>query len=282
MNAAAASPRVAIQGERGAFSEEACHRLLGDRVAVVPRPTFDALFAAVGEGRADALLAPIENSIAGSVHRCYDLLLQSPLTIQAEVILPVQHCLITAPGATLETVMTVESHPVALAQCEGFFRAHPRLRRIAADDTAGSVRAVVEAGDISRAAIAGRLAAQTWGGRVLLEGLEDHPENYTRFLLLRPPGEPVSGANKLSLVFELAHQPGTLHRALAAMAARGANLLKIESRPLEGRPWHYRFYLDVQTTGVGSEVSALVDAMRPCSEQLRVLGWFAAATESRS
>src|SRR3974390_1833223 len=153
------SSRIAFQGERGAFSEEAAVKLRGEEIQLVPRPTFEALYASIQEGVADYILAPIENSLAGSVHRSYDLLISSGLQIHAEVIIPIAHCLIGPPGATLAGVTQVLSHPVALAQCERFFASHPSIKRVTAEDTAGSVREVVRAGDRTRAAIASRRAA---------------------------------------------------------------------------------------------------------------------------
>src|SRR5579862_4939921 len=191
--------RVAFQGERGAFSEEAAVKLLGEEIRLVPRPTFEAAFSAIRDGVADYLLAPIENSLAGSVHRSFDLLVESDLNIQGEVVIPIVHNLIAIPGATLQTISVVESHPVALAQCEQFFAANPRLRRIATEDTAGSVRDVMRAGDPTRAAIASRRAAELYGGLILREHLEDNSENYTRFWLLSPSQTEPENADKLSL-----------------------------------------------------------------------------------
>jgi prephenate dehydratase len=245
---AAAKPRVAFQGEHGAFSEEAALKLLGENIELVPRSTFEATFSAIDESAADYILAPIENSLAGSVHRSFDLLVESKLNILGEVIIPIVHNLIAMPGASFDGVTVVESHPVALAQCEKFFSAHPRLKRIATEDTAGSVRDVLRSGDRTRAAIAGRRAAETYGGVILREHLEDNLENYTRFLLLSPSDALIENANKLSLVFELDHRPGALFHALSPFAGRGLNLMKIESRPVHGRPWQYRFYLDLQAS----------------------------------
>ena len=148
------------------------------------------MFAAIADGVADLVLAPVENSLAGSVYRCYDLLLESQLTIQAEVILPISHNLIGTPGAVFEQVRIVQSHPVALAQCTRFFEQNPGIQRIIAEDTGGSVREVVRAGDPSRAAIASRRAAEIYGGSIVRTHLEDHPENYTRFLLLSTEAAP--------------------------------------------------------------------------------------------
>jgi prephenate dehydratase len=279
MSAAVGSPRVAFQGERGAFSEEAAVRLLGEGVALVPRPTFESLFAAVGEGAADLALAPVENTLAGSVHRVYDLLLDSPLHMTAEVVIPIRHFLIGPPGAKAEEVRTVESHPVALAQCERFFASRPDIRRVAADDTAGSVANVLRRGDPSRAAVAGRRAAEIYGGRILREGLEDHHENYTRFVLLSPGPAGGKDADKLSLVFKLAHRPGALHHALEPFARRNIDLLKVESRPLRGRPWEYHFYLDLRAPSGDPELAAALGELHERAAGVRLLGHYAAGIQ---
>jgi prephenate dehydratase len=278
--------RVAFQGERGAFSEEAAVKLLGDKIELVPRPTFDVAFAAIDESRADYILAPIENSLAGSVHRSFDLLVDSDLTILAEEIIPIAHNLIGVPGARFEDIAIVESHPVALAQCEKFFSEHPRLKRIATEDTAGSVRDVMRAGDKSRAAIAGKLAAKIYGGSILREHLEDNPENYTRFLLLAKASTDAQSspdhANKLSLVFQLDHRPGALFYALEPFARRNVNLMKIESRPVHGQPWQYRFYLDLQASQSDPEVAAALKELEKLVVGLRILGSYPAAARASS
>jgi prephenate dehydratase len=272
----AAATRVAFQGERGAFSEEAAVKLLGEGVALVPRPTFESLFAAVAEGAADCALAPFENTLAGSVQRSYDLLLESPLHVTAEVVIPIRHFLVGCHGATLEGVRTVESHPVALAQCERFFASRPDIRRVASDDTAGSVNAVLKRGDPTRAAVAGRHAADTYGGLVLRENLEDHAENFTRFLLLEPAPDAREGADKLSLVVTLAHRPGALHEALEPFARRGLDLLRIESRPVRGRPWEYHFYLDLRAAHGDGTDEAVAELGRKATN-VRVLGHYTSA-----
>ena len=177
-------PRVAFQGERGAFSEEAALSLLGAEIELVPRATFDALFAAVEEGAADYALAPVENTLAGPVARVRELLAASALQIVAEVNLPVAQHLVGCAGATLAGLRRVESHPVALRQCERFFAAHPHIERAEADDTAASVRRVVARGDPTCAAIASARAAQIYGAQILRAHVEDNAENHTRFVLL--------------------------------------------------------------------------------------------------
>lgn len=178
--------RVAFQGERGAFGEEAVTRLLGAGVTTVPRPTFDALFSSIVEGVADCLVAPVENTLAGPVARVNELLSESRLRVEGEVVLRISQCLVACRGAKLSDVREVESHPVALAQCRRFFEAHPHVKAVESDDTAASARRVVGRGDKSRAALASERAARIYGGCVLRAHVEDSRENYTRFLLLVP------------------------------------------------------------------------------------------------
>lgn len=280
--ASARDARVAFLGERGTFSEEAAIRLLGETCELIPRPTFESLFTAIDEGSADYILTPLENTLVGSVHRCYDLLLESSLIIVAEVILPISHFLIGCPGASLESLEIVESHPVALGQCEHFFAAHPHLKRIAADDTAGSVRRVIESGDKTRAAIAGKRAAEIYGGMILQEHLEDYQENFTRFVLLSSePNNAAAQGNKISLVFRLPHRPGALHDALRPFVRRGIDLLKIESRPIKGRPWQYNFYLDLQAPSSESEMRGALEEIREQAEEVRFLGRYSSVQISK-
>lgn len=276
-----ANARIAFQGERGAFSEEAALKLLGADIVLVPCGTFDATFAAIDDGAADYVLAPMENSLAGSVHRSFDLLVESGLHIVGEVIIPIVHNLIAPPGARLGELTSVASHPVALAQCEQFFAAHPALKRIAAEDTAGSVRDIMNRDDKKCAAIASKRAAEIYGGVVLDEHLEDDRENYTRFFLLADTAgavfAPTSKPDKISLVFQLAHIPGALLRALEPFARRNINMMKIESRPLHGRPWQYRFYLDLQAAASNPEIVAALHELERVVVELKVLGSYKSA-----
>jgi prephenate dehydratase len=275
-----ATARIAFQGERGAFSEEAALKLLGADVTLVPCTTFDATFAAIRNQAADYVLAPMENSLAGSVHRSFDLLVESGLRIVGEVIIPIAHNLIGVPGATLEQIASVESHPVALAQCEQFFIERPNLKRIPAEDTAGSVCEVMRAGDPKRAAIASKRAAELYDAVILREHLEDDRENYTRFFLLAPSAEAPKEfphADKISLVFQLAHKPGALHHALEPFARRHINMMKIESRPVHGRPWQYRFYLDLQASASDPEFAAALGELAQQAVELKILGSYKSA-----
>jgi prephenate dehydratase len=273
--------RVAFQGEPGAFSEAAAIQLLGSAITTVPRATFDAAFKAIDEGAADALLAPVENSLAGSVVRVFDLLMESRLAIVAETILPIEMQLIAAPGATLVDIRSVASHPMALAQCERFFAAHPQWKRVPAEDTAGSVREALSRGDKSCAAIAGRRAAEQYKGVILAESIQDNAENFTRFVLLVPQNDDDARispeARKVSLAMRLAHRPGALLASLLPFAKHGVNLLKIESRPIHGRPWEYQFFIDVEASEVSRLDQALAE-VRSATSELRVFGRYVAAS----
>lgn len=272
--------RVAFQGEPGAFSEAAAIQLLGEGITTVPRATFDAAFRAIQEGAADALLAPVENSLAGSVVRVFDLLMENRLSIVAETILPIEMQLIALPGASLGEIRSVSSHPMALAQCERFFVAHPQWKRVPAEDTAGSVREALARGDKSCAAIAGRRAAEHYHGAILAESIQDNAENFTRFVLLLPEKEAAAwispNARKISLAMRLAHRPGALLASLEPFAKHGVNLLKIESRPIHGRPWEYQFFIDLEAGDVARLDQALAE-VRSATSELRILGRYVAA-----
>jgi prephenate dehydratase len=286
--------RVAFQGEAGAFSEAAAVQLLGEQISTVPRPTFNATFSAISEGAADALLVPVENSLAGSVVRVYDLLLESELTIAAETILPIELNLIACRGASVREIHSVSSHPMALAQCERFFAEHPQLKRVPSEDTAGSVREVLARGDKAYAAIAGTRAAIRYCGVILAEKIQDNAENFTRFVLLvlsntanqRLPIKMASDSAenqimKMSVAMRLAHRPGSLLSSLEPFARHGVNLLKIESRPIHGRPWEYQFFIDVET-GERTRLDRALSDLHKAAHEVRVLGVYQPARASTS
>ena len=269
--------KVAYQGEAGAFSESAARRLLGPEAIGVPCGSFEQMFAAVGAGEADCCVAPIENSLAGSIHRNYDLLLNSDLTIAGETSMRIVHNLIAAPDVVLDDVRRVYSHPVALAQCTRFFTKYPNIEAMPVHDTAGGVRMVMDRGRKDEAGIASAVAAEIYGGRVLLEAIEDNAQNFTRFFLLVPPEREVvpketSRRWKTSVVFRVANKPGALFRALGAFAIFEIDLSKIESRPIEGRPWEYAFYLDFIGKLDETNVARALDSLRELAEMVRVLG----------
>lgn len=265
---------VAIQGERGSFSEEAARRLLGPQVQVQPKDTFAAMFASVAAGKARYCLAPIENTLAGSVYENYDLLLANHLHIIGEVNLRIVHNLIAFPGTTVKNLRRVFSHPVALAQCSRFFARHAKVEKVQFYDTAGSVKMLAERRLPGAAAIASRAAASVYKGRILQSHLEDHRENFTRFLLLSKTAAVARRANKVSIVFSTRNVPGALYKCLSVFALRDIDLTKMESRPLRGRPWEYFFYLDfIGNTNEDRSKKALVH-LAEVTNFLRVLGCY--------
>ena len=266
---------TAIQGEAGSFSHAAALEALGSAVELIPCPTFEDLFRAVEGRRASRGVVPIENSLAGSVYEAYDALGAHALHVVGETQVRVRHCLVVRPGTTLADVRRVASHPVALAQCRRFFADHPGVASVPAYDTAGSVRDLMVNDLPAEGAIGSSLAARLYGGEVLLECLEDHAENYTRFLIVAREPAPTGHASKTSLVFTLPDVPGSLHKALGAFAERQVNLSKIESRPLPGRPWEYAFYLDVVGDPRGVVAEALAE-LAGLVRDLRVLGAYPA------
>jgi prephenate dehydratase len=240
------SNRVAIQGEHGSFSEEAARQLLGKRARVICCATFPEAFQELRSGRARRLVVPIENTLAGSVHENYGLLVEFGFHAEAELDLRIRHMLIAPRGVPLRAVKFVYSHPVALAQCRGFFARHSGIKAVADYDTAGSVKRIVADRRRDAAAIAGPFAASVYDAKILQRNLEDHPGNFTRFLLIRKGAMvPLARAcDKTSIVFATRNIPGALFRCLAAFALRDINLTKLESRPWRGRPFEYLFYLD--------------------------------------
>jgi prephenate dehydratase len=274
--------RAAFQGERGAFSEEAARRLLGNDVEVVPCPRFEDIFRALREKKVEAAVVPIENTLAGSVHENYDHLLNNDLPIVAETSVRIVHNLIAPPGVSIKKIRRVFSHPVALNQCLKFFASNPAVERVTFYDTAGSVKMIMEEKLTDAAAIASSVAAGIYGATILKRSIEDDRQNFTRFFLLRRPE--YAKRHKLkndgvaqwktSVVFTTKNSPGALFRCLAAFALRDLSLTKIESRPLRGRPWEYLFYLDF-LGHVEDEASR--NALRHLGELadlLRVLGCY--------
>lgn len=264
--------KVAIQGEHGSFSHEAALNLIPG-AEIVPCALSAEVFASLAGSSADAAVIPIENSLAGSVVEHFDLLLDHDVRVTAESLLRIRHNLIACSGAATEEIDRVYSHPVALAQCRRFFAAHPRMKAIAFYDTAGSVKQLMELRDGHAAAIASEAAALHYGARVLKADIEDNPENYTRFFLVRraPEAEADAESNKISVAFSLEHRPGSLVAALSELAGLGANLTKIESRPVHGKPWQYVFYVDCQIASADAG-SRILDALRRHCGMVKELG----------
>jgi 3-deoxy-7-phosphoheptulonate synthase len=268
---------VAFQGERGAFGEQAILRHFPEEVKPLPVPEFRDVFEAVLTGRARFGMVPIENSLTGSIHQNYDLLLQYPdVRIAGEQKIRIVHNLIGLPGARLEDVRRVYSHPQGLAQCARFLDGFP-WERVAHADTAGAVRFVAEAGAKQNAAIASEEAARVYRLEVLKQGIEANAQNYTRFFVIAREGEgPAGRPNKASLCFAVADTPGALFRALQVLARRGLNMKKLESRPILGKPWQYQFYIDVDLPEDPAVFVSARGELEAVSEDLRVLGTYRA------
>jgi prephenate dehydratase len=277
--------KVAIQGELGSNSHMATLAMLGNHgdLEIIACTVSAQVLAKVVSGEVDGAVLPIENSLHGSVAEHYDLLLELPVQIERESLLRIRHSVIAMPGAKLEEVRKVMSHPVALSQCRRFLAAHPEFEVVPFYDTAGSVKHLMAAGLRDVAGIAPELAAVEYGGEVLVAGVEDHAENYTRFHLVRresvgvlEDGTGVAAANKMSLAFAIEHRPGTLVAALERLARAGVDLTKIESRPVPGSPWEYVFYVDVRF-GDAAQAEAALAALRKHCRMVKVLGRYRAA-----
>ena len=273
--------RVAFQGELGAFSHEAVRRLAGDGAAVVPCQRFEEVFRSLSEGRCEAALIPIENTLHGSVHENYDHLLQFEHRIVAETNVRIVHNLIAAPGVHFKDVRRVYSHPVALNQCLSFLAANKQMEALSHYDTAGSVKMVLEENLRDAAGIASAVSAEIYGGHILRRSIEDDRQNFTRFFLLRRADqEPLQLAQdekrswKTSLVFTTRNQPGSLFKALSVFALRDISLAKIESRPLRGKPWEYLFYVDLLGDVEEERVKRALGHLEELADMIRVLGCY--------
>jgi prephenate dehydratase len=284
--------KVAIQGELGSNSHKAALAMLGAgdadgnierTIEIVACGLSAEVFERVVNGSVDGAVLPIENSLHGSVAEHYDLLLAQPVRIARESLLRVRHNLIVQPGVKLGDVRRALSHPVALSQCRRWLAAHPEIEAVNFYDTAGSVKHLMAAGLSDTAGIAPELAAREYGGEVLVAGIEDHAENYTRFfLLLREPAlhetvwPETEPPNKASLAFSVAHRPGTLVLALEEFARAGVNLTKIESRPVPGMPWEYVFFVDLRFESP-DQIDAALAGLVPHCHMLKELGRYVAA-----
>ena len=264
---------VAIQGHAGSFSEAAARAYFSPAIQLAPQPDFKALFASVEDGSCACGVVPIENSLMGSIHENYDLLLQSDVHIVGEIKLRIVHNLIVNRGVQLADIRYIASQPPALAQCTRFIHSLADAQTIATDDTAGAVKELAASGARDRGAIAGARAAAAYGMEILVPGIEDAPHNFTRFLVVnRCAASELVEPAKTTLVFALKHVPGALCRSLAAFADRGINLLKIESRPMPERPWEYVFYLDLEGHLEQAACAQAVEHFQETTEFVRILG----------
>lgn len=266
------NPRVVYQGEPGAYSEEACAGYFGPKVDSRGLPWFGDVFLALQGGEADYAVLPIENSSTGSIRQVYDLLAQYAYHIVGEWQVKVEHCLMALPGVGLEDIKTVYSHEQGLMQSEKFLDAHRSWQRIPTLDTAGSAKEVAAGGDRTAAAICSRRAAQLYGLNILAEGINHNAENYTRFVVVSPVPERPAEREKISALFTLPHQSGSLHEILTIFAVHGLNLMKIESRPVQGKSWEYLFFLDFTGDLEAPGMDGVLHELSQLAADVRVLG----------
>jgi prephenate dehydratase len=268
--------RIAYQGEPGAYSEAAA--LAYDEASTpLPCRSFEEVFAAVSSGAAARGVLPMENTIGGTIHRNYDLLVEHELPIVGEVQLKVDHCLLALPGVLMQDIRVVHSHPQALAQCERFLQGLPEVQIEAVYDTAGGAKLIRERQLRGHAAIASLRAAAVFDLTVLRSGVQDFENNITRFCVIARQAI-TEGANKTSIVFALPSEPGTLFRALSSFALRGIDLTKLESRPIRGRAWEYMFYADLAVSRDDLNCARALVNLAEFARWVRTLGTYRAAS----
>jgi prephenate dehydratase len=263
---------VAFQGEPGAFSYQASFKIFGAKIKPLSCFVFDDVFEAVASKRAEFAVVPIENTLAGSIYQNFDLLASHSLEVVAETSLRVEHSLIALPNTSLSQVRQIFSHPAALEQCKRLLRKMKRVEKVSFYDTAGSVKNIRDRGLQNAAAIASEDAARIYGMKILRRGVEDEPENYTRFLALARKGRLKPGGSKTSIVFGLKNEPGILFKALSVFALRNIDLTKIESRPIRRKPWQYLFYLDLKSDVSTPECAHALRHLRELAPYFKVLG----------
>jgi arogenate/prephenate dehydratase len=264
--------RVAFQGELGAFSHRAACKIFGPKIEPLHCLAFEDVFEAVARKKAELAVIPIENTLAGSIYKNFDLLARHSLEVIGETSLRVEHNLIALPGIRIRQIRQIYSHPAALDQCARLLRRLKRVEKISFYDTAGSVKFIRDRILNHAAAIASEEAARIYGMQILRHSVEDDPENYTRFLALARRGKFPRGGAKTSIVFGLKNEPGVLFKALSVFALRNIDLSKIESRPIRGTPWEYLFYLDLRSDIRSRECAHALRHLRELTPYFKVLG----------
>lgn len=265
-------PMVLYQGEPGAYAEEAAADFFGEGCRRDHVTNWEDIFATLRDARADYGVLPIENSSTGSINQVYDLLAKYGAYIVGEQTVRVNHCLMAPRGASIDTLQDVCSHEQGLLQCETFLNAHPGWARTAVRNTAVAAKQVAQSGDLTRGAIGSRRCAALYGLDVLAEGINFNDENFTRFVVVAPVMELREGRNKISALFTLSHQSGTLYRILSVFAHAGLNMMKLESRPIHGRSWEYRFFVDIEGDLTAPGMEETLREAAEAAEEFRVLG----------
>ncbi len=273
MTAAQSRAIVAVQGELGSYSELAAREFFCAPIAIRPCATFEELFAAVARGEAEYGMAPIENSLGGSIHPVWELLAEQALPIIGEILLRVDHCLIAHPGTRLDQVRRVCSHPQALAQCQEYLRTLGNVVQEEVYDTAGAVKMIKESGSREAAAIASAQAAADYDMAILAENIQTDQRNFTRFLILgHRPGPAGGGALKTTLILSLPDTARALPEVLSSLTSRHIEVLKVESRKRLGYPWEYLFYIEVSGDAADPRLKAALAEIGSQSTWLRLVG----------
>ena len=272
-------PRVLYQGEPGAYADEAAALFFGEEVPRDRVTTWEEVFLALKEGRADYGVLPIENSSTGSINQVYDLLARHGAYIVGEQTVKVDHCLMAPRGASLDGITDVYSHEQGLSQCEEYLKKRPAWERHAMLNTAAAAKYVAQSGDVAKAAIGSRRAAALYGLDVLAESINFNADNYTRFVVVSPVMELRPQANKISALFTLPHQSGTLHRIMSVFAVAGLNMMKLESRPVVGKSWEYLFFVDFTGNLDEPGMDGVLHELTQASSSFRVLGNYRACGE---
>ncbi len=269
-----ANPKVVYQGVAGAYSEMACIHFFGDRSNNVGLEQFEDVFQALKSGAADYAVLPIENSTSGAIRQVYDLMTQYEFHIVGETTVKVEHCLMAPKGATLDTITHVYSHEQGLFQSDRFLNTHPDWVQVPCADTAGAGQYVAQTGDVTKAAICSERAAQLYGLDILVRGTNHNANNTTRFVVVSPAMELREGADKISTVFSLPHEAGSLHRIMTIFAVNGLNMTKLESRPMPGHSWEYMFFLEFNGSLLAPEMDGVLRELSQTAADFRVLGNF--------
>lgn len=263
--------RVVFQGAEGAYSQAAMMKYFGDEVDSFNVDTFREAMLAIDEGSADFAVLPIENSSAGIVSEIYDLLVEFENYIVGEQIIKIEHCLMAVPGTKLEDIITVYSHPQSLMQSSHYLL-EKGWQQISMKNNAFAAKKVADDKDKTQAAIASEAAAKIYGLDILEKGVNDLKENSTRFIIVTNQKVFAKGASKISLCFELNHESGALYHALSHLMYNGLNMTKVESRPLPGRNWEYRFFLDFEGNITDSSVKNALRGLREETRNMKILG----------
>lgn len=268
------NPRVVYQGEPGAYSEMAAIDFFGDAIQAVGMEQFEDVFLALKDGRADYGVVPIENSSTGAIRQIYDLMTQHDCFVVGETTVAIQHCLMALPGVKLEEIRSVYSHEQGLFQCEQYLNKHPNWNQVPQADTAGSANMVAHSGDRTKAAICSKRSAELYGLEILAEAINSNSNNTTRFVVISTRMELRPGRDKVSTCFRVPHQSGSLHEILTIFAVHGLNMVRLESRPVQGRSWEYMFFLEFSGEITAPGMDGVFRELTQSAEQFRVLGNF--------